>query len=52
MLSGEGMQGRKTVKNNNRSNPQKQARAAHFFCTFLCRCFGLQDFNVKLRETS
>ena len=39
----------KAVKNNNRSNQQKSnfARAAHFFCTFLCRCF------VRLqRETS
>ena len=42
MLSGEGMQRRKTVKNNNRSNQQKSnfASAAHFFCTFLCRCFA------------
>ena len=34
------------VKNNIRSNWQKSnfARAAHFFCTFLCRCFArLQD---------
>ena len=39
----------RTVKNNNMSNQQKInfARAAHFFCTFLCRCF------VRLqRETS
>ena len=30
------------VKNSNRSNQQKGkfARAAHFFCTFLCRCFA------------
>ena len=42
MLSGEGMQRRKTVKNNNRSNQQKSnfASAAHFFCRFLCRCFA------------
>ena len=42
MLSGEGMQRRRTVKNNNRSNQQKSnfALAAHFFCTFLCRCFA------------
>ena len=33
---------RRTVKNNNRSNQQKSnfALAAHFFCTFLCRCFA------------
>ena len=38
MLSGEG---NATVKNNNRSNQEKSnfARAAHIFCTFLCRCF-------------
>ena len=37
------------VKNNNRSNQQKSnfARATHFFCTFLCRCFGRLQ-----RETS
>ena len=30
------------VKNNNRSNQQASnfACAAHFFCTFLCRCFA------------
>ena len=46
MLSGEG---RRTVKNNNRSYQQKNnfARAAHFFCTFLCRCFARLQ-----RETS
>ena len=42
MLSGEGKQGRTTVKNNNRSNKQKSnfERAAHFFCTFLWRGFA------------
>ena len=37
------------VKNNNRSNQQKSnfARATHFFCTFLCRCFARLQ-----RETS
>ena len=42
-------QRRRTVKNNNRSNQQKSnfARAAHFFCTFLCRCFARLQ-----RETS
>ena len=41
MLSGEG-NARERRKNNNRSNQQKSnfARAAHFFCTFLCRCFA------------
>ena len=49
MLSGEGMQRQRTVKNNNRSNQQKSnfARAAHFVCTFLCRCFARLQ-----RETS
>ena len=48
MLSGERKR-RRTVKNSNRSNLQKSnfARAAHFFCTFLCRCFAR-----LLRETS
>ena len=42
-------QRRRTVKNSNRSNQQKSnfARAAHFFCTFLCRCFARLQ-----RETS
>ena len=45
MLSGEGNEnGKKNQKNknNNRSNQHKSnyARAAHFFCTFLCRCFA------------
>ena len=37
------------MKNNNRSIKQKSnfARAAHFFCTILCRCFALLQ-----RETS
>ena len=41
MLSGEGNAGERS-KNNNRSNQQKSnlARAAHFFCTFLCLCFA------------
>ena len=43
MLSGEGMQCRKTVKNNNRSNQQKQL---HFFSVVL------HDYNVKLPEAS
>ena len=40
MLNGEGMQRRKMVKNNHRSNLRKSnfARAAHFFRTFLYRC--------------
>ena len=48
MLRGEGKR-RRTVKNNNRSNQQKRnfACAAHFFCTFLCRCFARLQ-----RETS
>ena len=42
-------QRRRTVKNNNMSNQQKSnfARAARFFCTFLCRCFARLQ-----RETS
>ena len=52
MLSGEGMQRRKTVKNNNRSNQQKQLCTCstlffvHFFAVVL------HDYNVKLPETS
>ena len=40
---------RERWKNNNRSILQKKnfARAAHFFCTFLCRCFARLQ-----RETS
>ena len=47
MLSGEG--NKNGEKNSNRSNQQKNnfARAAHFFCTFLCRCFAQPQ-----RETS
>ena len=42
-------QRRRTVKNNNRSNQQKSnfPRAAHIFCTFLCRRFARLQ-----RETS
>ena len=41
MLSGEGNENGKKKKNKNRSNQQKRnfARATHFLCTFLCRCF-------------
>ena len=48
MLSGEG-NARERRKSNNWSNQQKSnlARAAHFFCTFLCRCFARPP-----RETS
>ena len=50
MLSGEGMQRRKKVKNNNRSNQQKQlCTCSTLFCTFLCRCFARL---FKKRETS
>ena len=47
MVSAEGNEN--SEKNNNRSNQQKSnfARAAHFFCTFLCRCFSRLQ-----RETS
>ena len=49
MLSGEGMQRQRTLKNNNRSNWQKSnfAPTAHFFCKFLFRCFARLQ-----RETS
>ena len=48
MLSAEGNAGERG-KNNKRSNKQKSnlAFAAHFFCTFLCRCFARLQ-----RETS
>ena len=50
MLSAEGMQRRKKVKNNNRSNQQKQlCTCSTLFCTFLCRCFARL---FKKRETS
>ena len=45
MLSGEG----ETVKRNNRSNQQRKsnfARAALFFCTFLCCCFARRQRNT------
>ena len=50
MLSGEGNQNGEKTNNNNRSNNQHKnnfARATHFFCTFLCRCFARLQ-----RETS
>ena len=49
MLSGEGNE---NVKNNNRSNQQKNnfARAAHFFVHFFA--VVLHDHNVKLPKTS
>ena len=52
MLSGKGMQGRRTVKNNNRANQQKSnfARAAHSFVHFFA--VVLHDYNVKFPETS
>ena len=42
MLSGEGMQRRKKVKNNNIGliSNSNFARAAQYFCTFLCLCFA------------
>ena len=46
MLNGEGNEKGEEKKQhqqkNNRSNQQKSnfARAAHFFCTFFCRCFA------------
>ena len=50
MLSGEG-KALRTVKNSNRFNQQMSMRnfacAAHFLCTFLCRCFARLQ-----RETS
>ena len=48
MLSSEGNENGEK-KNNNRANQQKSnfGRAAHFFCTLLCRCFARLQ-----RETS
>ena len=50
MLSGEGMQLRKKVKNNNIGliSKSNSARAAHFFVHFFA--FVLHDYNVKLPE--
>ena len=52
MISGEGMQRRKTVKNNNNGLISKSnlARAAHVFVHF--SAVVLHDHNVKLPETS
>ena len=47
MLSGEGNENGQKTTTGLISN---FARAAHFFCTFLCRY--LHDYNVKLPETS
>ena len=49
MLSGEGMERRKTGEKQQQVKLAKTAfaRAAHFFCTFLCRCFARLQ-----RETS
>ena len=47
MLSGEGNEnGEKTTIGLISKKKTNFARAAHFFCTFLCRCF------VRPRETS
>ena len=50
MLSGKGMQDRRTVKNNNRANQQKSnfARAAHSFVHFFA--VVLHDYNVKFQK--
>ena len=42
MLSGEGMERRKTGEKQQQVKLAKTAfaRAAHFFCTFFCRCFA------------
>ena len=52
MLSGEGIQRRKKVKNNNIGFISKSnfARVAYFFVHFFA--FVLHDYNVKLPETS
>ena len=49
MMSGEGMQPRKKVKNNDRSKQQKQlCTSSTLFYTFLCRCFArLQRENSR-----
>ena len=50
MLSGEGNENgeKTTIGLKKQTNKQKNfARAAHFSCTFLCRCFGRPQ-----RETS
>ena len=52
MLSGEGMQRRKTVKNNNRSNYQKQPCTCstlffvHFFAVVLHNCFPTDYWRI------
>ena len=50
MLSGEGNENCKRKKNNNRSNQKKGnfARAAHFFCTFLCLVLHSYTFSEEM----
>ena len=51
MLSGEGNENReKTIIGLISKKKKNFARAAHFSCTFICRC--LHDNKVKRPETS
>ena len=52
MLSGDGMQRRKTVKNNNRSNQQKQLCTCSTLCFVHFFAVVLHDYNVQLPEFS
>ena len=41
---------KRTVKNNNRSNKQKQKKlctCSTLFCTFICRCFARQQSEMS-----
>ena len=48
MLSGDAKENSKNVSRSNQQKKNKFARAAHFFSTFLCRCFAAR----LQRETS
>ena len=54
MLSGEGMQRRKTVKKKNNGSNQQIKATLHVQHTFFVHFFAvvLHDYNVKLPETS
>ena len=52
MLSGEGNENGEKTTIGLISKKSKFARAAHFFCTFLCIAVVLHDCKVKLPEIS
>ena len=52
MLSGEGNENGEKTTIGLISKKSKFARAAHFFCSFLCIAVVLHDCKVKLPEIS